>query len=488
MEINQLSDLSGKLSVEALTIFLWAPLVLAGLSAVLPKGIQRSFAVVASFFLAAMTIFESCQGHGEGTLPWLGALGIDLSFRLDPVSKWFVIGTSIVAVIASSLRGSWYIRSPRLFVSSLFFLVAALNTAFLSTNVIAFYIGYEAVFVPMIFMVGIWGTKAKASSVLRFFLMSFLGSILMLVSMFFLLNLYHQKTGQYSAQIFDLVQVARTHAPESLHWTFWGFFLAFAIKVPLFPFHGWLKEVYVNAPMPATILMSAVLSKLGVFGFIRFVLPLFPDQVQQYQGFLIGAATLSVIYPALLAIQSTSSKSLLAYSSMSHLGFVMLGVFSLRAGGIGAAVLLSLGHTLVSALLFLVTHYIGERQWVDRMGDLDLNQHFGLAKKFPILFTVFFFGVLASVSLPGTVNFVGEFLVLNFAYPVSVLGSVVSGLGVILGAVYMLKLFQRLGLGPVTASGTTAADLGLLEILFTVVLIGLIIYLGFQPQVVLRGF
>jgi NADH-quinone oxidoreductase subunit M len=199
----------------------------------------------------------------------------------------------------------------------------------------------------------------------------------------------------------------------------------------------------------------------------------------------MGLAALSVVYPAFLAIQANRGKELLAYSSISHLGFVMLGVFTLTSGGIGASVLLALGHTLASALLFAILHFIQERR-----GELNLDQYHGLARSYPILFSLFFVGVLASVSLPGTLNFVGEFLVLNFAYPVSVLGTVISGLGVILGAVYMFKLFQRIGLGP-SVSGQSVSvqgDITWIEFLGVAVLIALILYLGFQPQVVLRGF
>ncbi|MBS1959261.1 MAG: NADH-quinone oxidoreductase subunit M [Bdellovibrionales bacterium] len=474
------------LANESLNVFMVVPLALCILSFLIPKGLQRAYAIAGAIFFFALSCYEVSQGLGGQTLPWLSQFGIQLGFRLDSVSKWFVVLTGLVTFIAVYLKGNWYRKSPRIFVASSFFMAFALNAAFLSTNLITFYIAYEAVFVPIIFMVGIWGTQTKAASVFKFFLMSFLGSIMMLVSMFYLIYLYQSQTGQYSAQIFDLVQVSKSIAPERLCLAFFGFFLAFAIKVPLVPFHGWVRDAYVNAPMPATIYMSGILSKLGVFGFIRFVLPIFWDQAIQYHGILVTVAAISVLYAALLAIQSKNPRELLSYSSISHLGFVMLGIFSLTSGGVGAAVLLSVAHTLASVVLFMLLHFMSERK-----EDLTLDRFHGLAPRFPMLFVAFFIAVLASVSLPGTVNFVGEFLVLSFSYPVSALCTVLSSIGVILGTVYMFKFYQYLGFGspnPKTGAESVAKDIGVFEISILIFMLGLIIYLGFQPAVILRGF
>jgi NADH-quinone oxidoreductase subunit M len=359
-----------------------------------------------------------------------------------------------------------------------------LNTAFLSTDLVVFYLAYEAVFIPMIFMVGIWGENQKATSLFRFFLMSFFGSILMLVSIFYVMSLYHAANGTWSSNLSDLASLTHT-TTVPMCWAFLGFFLAFAIKVPLVPFHGWLKEVYVNAPMPATIWLSAILSKLGVFGFIRFVIPLFPDLVVQYQGWLVTFATVSVLYPAFLAIRAKIPKELLAYSSISHLGFVMLGVFSLKLGGVTSAVLLSIGHTLESSILFYLFYQIEER----REGLMLTSAH-GLAKRYPTLFVALFLGVLASVSLPGTLNFNGEFLVLINAYPVSALCTILSGLGVIFGAVYMLKFYQQLGLSKkidLSESSSAVKDLGGYDLVLFVLVFAMIIYGGVQPAIFLKG-
>ena len=468
----------------------------AVLSWVIPRGVQRLYAIFASFCIFALTLYQSAEVVFSKTtatlvehkLAWLPELGVSLNLRLDSVSVWFVVLNALVAVVAFSLKGSWYRKYPRLFTSLGFFLVSCLNGAFLSTDLVFFYLAYEAVFIPMIFMVGIWGEKAKALAVFRFFLMSFLGSVLMLVSIFYLIHLYHDQTGNYSSNLFDLMQVTVGKNAQSFKWAFLGFFLAFAIKVPLFPFHGWLKEVYVLAPMPATIWMSAILSKLGVYGFVRFVTPLFMETAQLYQGELLALSAISIIYAAFLAIRTQDAKTLLAYSSVSHLGFVLLGVFALNPGGSASAVLLSIGHTLVSALLFYVLHLIQERQL-----DVGLEKKHGLAKIYPVLFVVFFIGVLASVSLPGTVNFVGEFLVLLHAYPSSVFSTVFAGLGVILGAVYMLKFYQQVGLGKLNsmpnAEDTKAAskDLGGYDLLIALAIIALIVYFGFQPAIFLKG-
>lgn len=470
---------------QELTALLIVPLIGSLLAWVIPKASQRWYALLVSaihFGIAVYVASHASIGGGGGleqALPWLSDLGVQLQLRMDPISVWFVLLSAFVSFVALGLKGAWYRRHSRLFTSLAFFLLFALNTAFMSTNLIVFYLAYEAVFIPMILMVGVWGSNAKASSVFRFFLMSFLGSILMLVSILYLSYLYYLKAGHFSASLPDLITLASEPSTD-LHWCFVGFFLAFAIKVPLFPFHGWLKEVYVNAPTPTTIWMSSILSKLGVFGFIRFIGPLFMTSFVTYQGLLLALAAFSVIYAAFLAIQAKSPKALLAYSSISHLGFVMLGVFSLSDAGRTSAIVLSVSHGLTSAVLFYLFDLIEER----REG-ITLDRYSGMAKGHPILFTCLFLGVLAGVSLPGTFNFVGEFLVLLHAYPVSALCTILSGLGVIFGAVYMLKFYQRLGFGP--SSEVAAKDIAGFDLVIVALILAMIIFFGFQPAIFLGG-
>jgi NADH-quinone oxidoreductase subunit M len=484
-------------SSSSLSFLLTLPLIAALISIIVPKPTQRIYAIFSSVLFFALSIYETggvlfCKTLQEvqtltieHRLTWIPDLGLSLSLKLDAVSAWFVVLNALTAVVAFSTRGTWYRKNPGLFTGLGFFLMFALNAAFLSNDLIAFYLAYEAVFIPMIFMVGVWGAKQKASSVFRFFLMSFLGSILMLVSIFYLIQQGAKASGSYSSYLPDLIRVANTLDYEKGKWVFLGFFLAFAIKVPLVPFHGWLKEVYTNAPAPGTIWMSAILSKLGVFGMIRFVLPLFQGIVLRHQEPLMAIAALSVIYAAFLAIRSKKPKTLLAYSSISHLGFVMLGVFTLKLSGTHSAVMLSVGHTLVSALLFFLLSEVD-----DRVGDLDLSTPRGLASHYPLLFTGIFVTVLGAVSLPGTVNFGGEFLVLMSAYPVSAFWTVAAALGVILGAVYMLKFYQQLGLGASSqASDATIArkDLGGFELVLVVFMLAVMILGGFQTAVFLKG-
>lgn len=470
---------------QQLTALLIVPFLGSLVGWTLPKATQRIYALFVSALQFALSVFivanaDFANGGGlEQNLPWLKDLGIQLSLKLDSTSVWFVLLSGFITFVVLGLKGVWYRKQPKLFTSLAFFLLFSMNAAFLSTNLIVFYLAYEAVFIPMILMVGIWGGNTKATSVFRFFLMSFLGSILMLISIFYLSFLYFNKTGSFSTNLSDLMVL--TQDPGiSLSWCFAGFFLAFAIKVPMFPFHGWLKEVYVNAPTPATIWMSAVLSKLGVFGFIRFITPLFAQSLVQYQGLLLSLAAFSVIYAAFLAIQAKNPKALLAYSSISHLGFVMLGVFSMNESGKTSSIVLSISHGLTSAALFYLYDLVTERK-----EDVSMDQYSGLAKQYPILFFLMFVSVLASVSLPGTFNFVGEFLVLLHTYPVSAICTILSGLGVIFGAVYMLKFFQKLGFGP---SGTEAvADISGFDLFVVALILGMIIFFGFNPSIFLGG-
>ncbi|NDF14832.1 NADH-quinone oxidoreductase subunit M [bacterium] len=482
---------------SSLSFLLTVPLLGAAIAFLVPKGVQRAYAVIGSLLYLGLSVYETSALLFatkaevvqslliDHKLSWIPDLGVTLGLRLDGLSAWFVVLNALVAVVAFSTKGAWYRKQPRLFTILGFFLMFALNVAFLSTDLVLFYLAYEAVFIPMIFMVGVWGENQKAASVFRFFLMSFFGSILMLVSIFYLVSKTAAGAAGASSGLTELIEAAARLDPETAAKVCAGFFLAFAIKVPLVPFHGWLKDVYTNAPAPGTIWMSGILSKLGVFGMLRFVLPLFPGVLPAYQGWLVTLAAVSVIYAALLAVRASNPKSLLAYSSISHLGFVMLGVFTLKGPGTGSAVLLSVGHTLASALLFFLLSMIEERK-----EGLDLNTGHGLARAYPVLFTALFAAVLASVSLPGTINFAGEFLVLLHAYPVSALCTIIAGLGVILGAVYMLRFFQQMGFGgkaegePVRA---VARDLAGYELLLTLGLVAALIYGGFQTAIFLKG-
>jgi NADH-quinone oxidoreductase subunit M len=471
---------------QQLTALLIWPMLASLIAWVVPKGNQRPYAMFMSAVQAALTFYLALpvvQGGSalSQSLPWLTDLGVQLQLQLDSTSSWFVLLSSFVSFVVLGMKGQWFRRSARLYTSMAFFLIFAINLAFLSSNLILFYLAYEAVFIPMILMVGVWGTNTKAASVFRFFLMSFFGSILMLVSIFYLSYFHFTKTGVFSANMTDLLKLDLA-SNSAMPICFAGFFLAFAIKVPLFPFHGWLKEVYVNAPAPATIWMSAILSKLGVYGFIRFVGPLFPETLLAAQGALLAIAAFTVIYSAFLAIQAKDPKALLAYSSISHLGFVMLGVFTLGNAGRSSAILLSISHGLTSATLFYLYQLVNERK-----EEVTLEEYSGMAKKYPILFVCMFIAVLASVSLPGTFNFVGEFMVLISAYPVSALCTILAGLGVIFGAVYMLKFYQRLGFGPSSTESESSNDIGGFDLLVIIVILAMMIYFGFQPSLFLGG-
>jgi NADH-quinone oxidoreductase subunit M len=483
---------------DSLSFLLTLPLFAMVLSLVVPRAVQRGYAIFASLLFLALTVYESsgilfatsaataARFAVEHQLQWLPQIGAKLSLRLDSVSAWFVVMNALTAVIAFSSKGVWYRKSPKLFTALGFFLLFGLNTAFLSQDLIVFYLGYESVFIPMIFMVGIWGENQKASAVFRFFLMSFLGSILMLVSVFFLLSRQVKDGGAVSSHLGSLIPVAGGLPELHAKLAFFGFFLAFAIKVPLVPFHSWLKDVYVLAPFPATIWMSAILSKLGVYGMIRFVMPLFPQTMGTYQGVLMAVAACSVLYAALLAYRSNQPKALLAYSSISHLGFVMLGVFTMKNQGALSAIFLSVGHTMVSALLFFLLSKIDERS-----EGLDLGVPRGLSQQFPVLFTALFVVMLASVSFPGTLNFAGEFLVLLNSWPVSTLSTVVAGFGAVLGAAYMLKFYQQMGFGASSTDpgkqGAHAEDLGGFELVLVFLLIMAVVVFGFQTSIFLKG-
>ncbi len=470
-----------------LSVLIAAPFFLGVLSVLSPKSLQRSYAILGalalflvSLFLCSNVLFSTTPGVViDQKISWFPAMGLTLNLRLDSVSVWFVLLNAVVCLLAFSLSGVWNRKFPRLFSFLGFSMTGFLNGAFLCTDLVVFYIFYEAVFVPMILMIGIWGESTKAAAVFKFFLMSLLGSVLMLVSIFYLMSIYHTATGRYSGDLADLITVASKD--PNAQWCFFGFFLAFAIKVPMVPFHAWLKDAYTMAPMPATLWMSAILSKLGVFGLIRFVLPLFGAPLAEVQPLLLGLCAVSILYPAFLAIRARDPKTLLSYSSISHLGFVLFGVFSLSPGGVAAAVLLSVGHTLVSAGLFYILHLVEVRR-----GGLRLDTYHGLAKEYPLLFLIFFGFILGGVALPGTANFVGEFLVMISAFQSNPVAVVIGGLGVIFGALYLLRFYQRLGFGEVTGE-SSGRDIELYDVIVLIGVLFFVIILGFQPLWVMKG-
>ncbi len=456
--------------------------MLMGLALMLfPARFHQFFAIIAALFYCVLVGKLSVPAlmHMDFNLEWafqaLTPLGWAPAFRLDSFSAWFVMLGAVTLLVSVSLGGKWFKDRPRLFTFFSFFLLTALNAAFLSRDLLLFYVFFEAVFIPTFFMMGIWGGEGKATATLRFVIMSLLGSLFMLISIILLGWQSFQRTGSFNLDVIHLTQVLGAFSNTEKTLLFAGFFMAFAIKVPLVPFHSWLPDAYVAAPTPATIWLSAVMSKLGIVGFVRFALPLFQDVALEHRTCLLLWSAFSIIYAAFLAWRQTDMKRMLAYSSVSHLGFVLLGVFSLSEIGTNAAVFLSLAHGITSAALFAMNYFMEQRESAG-----------GMSKIAPKFSVIAFFLVLGSVALPGTANFVGEFLVLKASFDVNKWAAGAGALGVIFGAVYMLNFFQHKFFGTPRNKDFKKQDIQWIEFLALAPALVLILVLGFNPNLVFR--
>ncbi|MFQ5458198.1 MAG: NuoM family protein, partial [Myxococcota bacterium] len=343
-----------------------------------------------------------------------------------------------------------------------------------------FYIFWEAMLVPMYLIIGVWGGPRRIYAAVKFFLYTLVGSLLMLVAMIYLYILHHDQFGTWT---FDLLALYDVLVPVGEGWMgpqtllFLAFGVAFAVKVPLWPFHTWLPDAHVEAPTAGSVILAAILLKMGTYGFLRFSLPLFPDATLVLLPWIFALAVIGIIYGALVAMVQADVKKLVAYSSVSHLGFVMLGMFALNLQGLQGGILQMVNHGLSTGALFLLVGMVYERRHTRMIAELG-----GLAKPLPIYAAFFLIVTLSSIGLPGLNGFVGEFLILLGAFKASPWAAVLAATGVILAAVYMLWMVQRVFFGPCDRDENRAlVDLGLREIAVLALIVLPIVWIGVHP-------
>ncbi|MBN21412.1 MAG: Fe-S-binding domain-containing protein [Bdellovibrionaceae bacterium] len=403
-------------------------------------------------FLASLVMLDRFETYGEEfqfveSMSWIPRFGIQYLLGLDGVSLWLIILTTFLMPIV--ILGSFESVEKR--QKEFYFLLLLLQTgmlgAFVALDLFLFYVFWELMLIPMYLLVGIWGGKQRIYAAMKFFIYTMVGSLLMLVAIFYLAHQHHLLFGNYSTAILDLYRVhiegGSWLAPQSL--LFLAFALAFAIKVPLFPLHTWLPDAHVQAPTAGSVILAGVLLKLGGYGMIRFAFPLFPEAVAQYQMVFIGLGAIAIVYGAWVAMIQPDMKKLVAYSSVSHMGYVIIGLFSLNAIGVTGSVYQMLNHGISTGGLFLLVGMIYERRHTREISDFG-----GITKVMPLFAVVFLIVTLSSVALPGTNGFVGEFLILLGTWKASPLFAIIAGTGVIFGAVYMLWMFQRVMFGEIT--------------------------------------
>jgi len=407
---------------------------------------------------------------------WIPALGISYHLGIDGISLFLVLLTTFLGMVA--IVSSWTAVTEKVkgYMISMLILETGMIGVFVSLDLFLFYVFWEGMLVPMYFLIGIWGGPRKIYATIKFVLFTMFGSVLMLVAILVLYFLNHTYTGVYT---FDLLKIYQLPVPLGAQfWLFLAFALAFAIKVPLFPFHTWLPDAHVEAPTAGSVLLAGVLLKMGTYGFLRFCLPLFPNAYIDFVPLFSILAIIGIIYGALVAARQKDVKSLVAYSSVSHLGFVMLGLFALNIQSVEGGILQMINHGISTGALFLIVGMIYERRHTRLIEDFG-----GLSKQIPVFAAFFMIVTLSSIGLPGTNGFIGEFLILLGTFKSNVTYAALGAIGIILAAVYMLWMYQRVMFGKLEKpENAKLKDLNLREKAILVPIVLLIFWIGVFPK------
>jgi len=468
-----------------LSILIFFPLI-AGLFGFLvnQKSIRvYGITVAAAEFLLSLWLWFSFDTTNGGMqfvekIDLIPQFGISYYLGVDGISLFIVIMATLmtlIGIIALSVK-----HDLKNLIITLLFLEVAMIGVFVSLDVILFYIFWEFSLVPMLYIIGAWGGERRLYATIKFFIYTFAGSLVMLVGILFMAYLYHESFGVWSFALTDWYKMDLPFDLQS--WLFWAFFLGFAIKVPMFPFHTWLPYAHGQAPTVGSVILAAVLLKMGTYGFVRFSLPLFPDASVAYILPVAIISIIMIIYTAMVAYAQKDIKQVIAYSSISHMGVIVLGTFSMNVEGIAGSVFLMLSHGIVSGALFLLVGVIYDRKHTKLMSEFG-----GLAKSMPTYATIFGVMTMASVGLPLTIGFIGEYLSLAGFFKVSPVMATIAGTSIILGAVYMLTVLKKTFFGPITKEeNKNLKDLNVKELTALVPLVAIVVWLGVYPKPVLE--
>ena len=463
---------------------LWLPLVGMGLVLWGPeeRAKRLAFAWSGALFVLSVGLWWAFAPGVAGfqmasSVPWISGWGVSYAVGVDGISLFMVMLTTFTTPLAILGSYNYIHKQERAFYALMLLLETGVLGVFLSTDVFLFYVFFELTLVPMYFIVGVWGGERRIYAAVKFFLYTAFGSLLMLVA---ILYLYFRARAQLGAGTFayaDLLQVTLT-LKEQL-WLFAAFALAFSIKVPVFPLHTWLPDAHVEAPTPGSVVLAAVLLKMGTYGFIRFLLPLFPGAVQHdtVVTLMMALGTIGILYAAWVAAVQPDAKKLVAYTSVAHMGFVVIGVFALTVNGIQGGLMVMISHGVSTGALFLLLGMLYERRHTRLIEDFG-----GLAAVAPWMATAFVITALTSIGLPGTSGFVGEFLTLLGTFETHPWTAGIACLGVIFAACYMLPMVQRIFFNTLDKEeNRTVPDLSRRELWILVPLIVLMIWIGVQP-------
>lgn len=407
---------------------------------------------------------------------WIPSIGAQYLLGVDGFSVLLILLTTLMGVIA--ILSSWNAITERVKEYYIFLLVlqTGMLGAFVSLDFLLFFLFWEVMLVPMYFLIGIWGSDRRLYSAIKFFIYTLAGSVVMLLGILALYFYHYSATGVYT---FDVTRFQQLGLPYNLQWwIFLAFFLGFAIKVPMFPFHTWLPDAHTDAPTAGSVILAAVLLKMGTYGFIRFSLPILPDASRAFVPVMVGLSLVGIVYGALVAMAQRDWKRLVAYSSVSHMGMVVLGMFALNPVGITGSIIQQLNHGISTGALFLIVGVVYERRHTRMIGEYG-----GLSKIMPVYAAVFLVMTMSSIGLPALNGFIGELLILQGVFVANKLWAVVAASGIVLGAAYMLWLYQRTMFGKVeNPKNERLPDLSVREFATFAPLIVLAVWIGLYPK------
>jgi len=467
-----------------LTVLIFFPLVAGIFGFLVSRNSIRVYgiAVAAIEFLLSLWLWFSYDATNAGMqfvekVSLVSKFGINYYLGVDGISIFIIILSTLITligIIALNIK-----KDIKNLIITLLFLEVSMIGVFATLDVIIFYVFWEFSLVPMLYIIGAWGGEKRLYAAVKFFIYTFAGSLVMLVGILYLAFLYHEAVGVWSFALTDWYALLLPFGVQK--WLFWAFFFGFAIKVPMFPFHTWLPYAHGQAPTVGSVILAAVLLKMGTYGFVRFSLPLFPDAAVAAILPIAIIAIVMIIYTAMIAYAQKDMKQVIAYSSISHMGVIVLGTFAMNTEGIAGSVFLMLSHGIVSGALFLLVGVIYDRRHTKLISEFG-----GLAKPMPNFATIFVVITMASVGLPLTIGFVGEYLSLVGFFKISPIMTVLAGSSIILGAVYMLRVVKNSFFGPVTKEeNAKLKDLDFKELTALIPLVAISIWLGVYPKPVL---
>jgi NADH-quinone oxidoreductase subunit M len=416
--------------------------------------------------------------HFVEQVSWIPSIGAEYHLGVDGISYLLVMLTTLLGFI--SILSSWSAIQTR--VKEYYILMLLLQTGmlgvFLSLDFFLFYVFWEVMLVPMYFLIGVWGSDRRLYAAIKFFLFTLAGSVLMLLAILTMYFKYFEQAGAYTFDIQTLLAAVPNFDPALQQWLFWGLFFAFAIKVPMFPFHTWLPDAHTEAPTAGSVILAGVLLKMGTYGFLRFSVPMLPAATRHYMWLMAMVSIIAIIYGALVCMMQKDMKKLIAYSSVSHLGFCTLGIFVLTPSGIAGSVLQQVNHGLSTGMLFLIVGVLYERRHT-RL----ITEYGGISTPMPNFAAVYLIASLSSLGMPVLNGFIGEFVILKGTFEVNKMWAAWGAVGIVLGAAYLLWLYQRVMYGPVTnPANEKLADLNLREMACFVPLIALCFWIGCYPK------